>query len=61
MNFLENINIDINKGILQNIDIDKISYQEFGISNRATKSYVILAWQVDACFFNNPYMAIGDG
>ena len=38
MDFLENINIvmDIDKGILQNIDIDKISYRlEFGISNRA--------------------------
>ena len=34
MDFLEYI--DINKGILQNIDIDKISYRlEFGISNRA--------------------------
>ena len=30
------MNIDIDKGILQNIDIDKISYRlEFGISNRA--------------------------
>ena len=37
VNFLENINIDINKGILQNIDVDKILYQEFGISNRATR------------------------
>ena len=33
----ENIDIDIDKGILQNIDIDKISYRlEFGISNRAS-------------------------
>ena len=31
---LENIDIDIDKGILQNIDIDKISYRlGFGISN----------------------------
>ena len=37
MDFLENIDIDINKGILKNIDIDKILYWlEFGITNRAT-------------------------
>ena len=41
MDFLEYIDIDIaidiDKGILQNIDIDKISYRlGFGISNRAT-------------------------
>ena len=38
---LENIDIDINidKAILQNIDIDKISNRfKFGISNRATPS-----------------------
>ena len=36
MDFHENIYIDIDKGILQNIDIDKILYRlEFGISNRA--------------------------
>ena len=35
MKFLENIYIK--KGLLQNIDIDKILYRfEFGISNRAT-------------------------
>ena len=34
MAILENIDIDIDKGILQNIDIDKISYRlGFGISN----------------------------
>ena len=38
MDVLENINIE--KGILQNIDIDKILYQlEFGISNRATHTH----------------------
>ena len=40
MVILENIDIDIdiNKAILQNIDIDKISNQfKFGISNRANK------------------------
>ena len=38
MDFLENIHIE--KGILQNIDIDKILYQlEFGISNRATHTH----------------------
>ena len=32
----QNINIDIDKGILKNIDIDKILYGlEFGILNRA--------------------------
>ena len=37
MDFLEIIDIDIDKGILKNIDIDKISYRlEFGISNRAS-------------------------
>ena len=34
MAILENIDIDMNKGIWQNIDIDKISYRlGFGISN----------------------------
>ena len=34
---LENIDIDIDKEILENIDIDKISNRlEFGISNRAS-------------------------
>ena len=36
MVILENIGIDIDKAILQNIDIDKISNRfKFGISNRA--------------------------
>ena len=36
MVILENIDIDIDKAILQNIDIDKISNRfKFGISNRA--------------------------
>ena len=36
MDFHENIDIDIDKEILQNIDIDEIFIQlEFGISNRA--------------------------
>ena len=39
MNFLQNIDNDINKGVLQNIDIDKILYRlEFGISNTPTAS-----------------------
>ena len=38
MVILENIDIDIDKAILQNIDIDKISNRfKFGISNRATQ------------------------
>ena len=38
MVILENIDIDIDKAILQNIDIDKISNRfKFGISNRATR------------------------
>ena len=37
MVILENIDIDIDKAILQNIDIDKISnWFKFGISNRAS-------------------------
>ena len=43
MVILENIDIDIDidKAILQNIDIDKISNRlEFGISNRATSHSV---------------------
>ena len=37
MVILENIDIDIDKAILQNIDIDEISNRfKFGISNRAT-------------------------
>ena len=36
---MENIDIDINKAILQNIDIDKISNRfKFGISNRAIQN-----------------------
>ena len=36
MVILENIDIDIDKAILQNIDIDEISNRfKFGISNRA--------------------------
>ena len=38
MVILENIDIDIDKAILQNIDIDKILNRfKFGISNRATR------------------------
>ena len=38
MVILENIDIDIVKAILQNIDIDKISNRfKFGISNRAIR------------------------
>ena len=43
MVILENIDIDIDKAILQNIDIDKISNRfKFGISNRATQE--LLLW-----------------
>ena len=39
MVILENIDIDIDKAVLQNIDIDKISNRfKFGISNRARES-----------------------
>ena len=39
MVILENIDIDIDKAILQDIDIDKIPNRfKFGISNRATRS-----------------------
>ena len=38
MVILENIDIDIDKAILKNIDIDKISDRfKFGISNRANQ------------------------
>ena len=38
MVILENIDIDIDKAILQNIDIDEISNRfKFGISNRASR------------------------
>ena len=41
MVILENIDIDIDKAILQNIDIDKISNRfKFGISNRASTQHV---------------------
>ena len=43
MVILENIDIDINKAILQNIDIDKISNRfKFGIWNRATLGKVLI-------------------
>jgi len=53
MVILENIdiNIDIDKAILQNIDIDKISNRfKFGISNRARLEtdfwqYEVFCWQ----------------
>ena len=39
---MENIDIDIDKEIAENIDIDKISYRlEFGISNRATPTPMV--------------------
>ena len=50
MVILENIDIgiDIDKAILQNIDIDKISIRfEFGISNRATHQSYILGMYLD--------------
>ena len=48
---LENIDIDIDKAILQNIDIDKISNRfKFGISNRA--SLVVKAGRADFFVFN---------
>ena len=49
IDFLENIDniIDIDKGIWQNIDIDKISYRlEFGISNRATLGSVRMQYSL---------------
>ena len=45
MDFLENI--DINKGILKNINIDQILYRlEFGISNRASPGAQLSGAQV---------------
>ena len=47
MVILENIDIgiDIDKAILQNIDIDKISNRfKFGISNRATRPLLETDW-----------------
>ena len=45
MVILENIDIDIDKAILQNIDIDEISNRfKFGISNRAMDYRAPLMW-----------------
>ena len=45
MVILENIDIDIDKAILQNIDIDKISNRfKFGISNRATTTQLAVVY-----------------
>ena len=45
MVILENIDIDIDKAILQNIDMDKISNRfKFGISNRATANTAKQLW-----------------
>ena len=52
---LENIDIDIDidKEISENIDIDKISNRlEFGISNRATVSLIMMMRVLMANFFN---------
>ena len=49
MVILENIDIDIviDKAILQNIDIDKISNRfKFGISNRARQDPAGLVWKL---------------
>ena len=60
MVILENIDIDIDKAILQNIDIDKILNRfKFGISNRAS---LISTWLLT--MFPNPLAfgsAIGSG
>ena len=46
MAILENIDIDIDRGILQNIDIDKISYRlGFGISNTPTQEPQAKMWK----------------
>ena len=52
MVILENIDIDIDidKAILQNIDIDKISNRfKFGISNRASTGYAFLHEEGASC------------
>ena len=59
MVILENIDIyiDIDKAILQNIDIDKISNRfKFGISNRA--SAALLSWLSGRLSFRYPRMVI---
>ena len=46
MAILENIGIDINKGILKNIDIDEILYQlEFGMSNTPSYTAIFTMWK----------------
>ena len=55
MVILENIDIDIDKAILQNIDIDKISNRfKFGISNRAMWQTVSSWWQTLSSFIRTP-------
>ena len=54
MVILENIDIDIDidKAILQNIDIDKISNRfKFGISNRAISVWQIIAKSLKDAFY----------
>ena len=55
MVILENIDIDIDKAILQNIDIDKISNRfKFGISNRASVSQSTLVDWPGCTFHSTP-------
>ena len=51
---LENIDIDIDKEISENIDIDKILNRlEFGISNRATASRLLIDKTLEDHYFSH--------
>ena len=63
MVILENIDIDIDidKAILQNIDIDKISNRfKFGISNRATGDAVCTAREIQDFKPRQDYYSLAD-
>ena len=59
---MENIDIDIDKEILENIDIDKISNRlEFGISNRAIQQgHEGRLWPSEH-YFDDHHIDDGDG
>ena len=60
MDFLENSDINIDKGILQSIHIDKILYQlEFGILNRVSGKRMVL-FCAEQCL-RDPYRNLQDG
>ena len=65
MTILKNIDIDIDKGIFQNIYIDKISYRlGFGISNTPTALttfFTAIFYIFFKLFFDNFFSSMGGG